>query len=321
MSEARPPGGRTPAEAAFFEYLDLRKAGAAPDFEEWCAARPDLAAALRKLHESWRDIEPLLQSLWEANPELSLTDVLGAGPGPALPDAAPAGPAPPSEPAPSENAGLEAGLGALLSLPLEGGGPRDRGALEALLERIAGWAGSPSRYRMLGALGHGGMGTILKVWDEALRRHLAMKLVGSPADSNGTTAAAESAGAPASAAEAGSAERSADPGGGATSELALARFLDEALVTGQLDHPGIVPVHELGVDRAGRVYFTMKLVKGDNLRTIFDKLHAGEDGWTVNRAVGVILRVCEAVAYAHSKRVIHRDIKPANVMVGRFGET
>ena len=99
-----------------------------------------------------------------------------------------------------------------------------------------------------------------------------------------------------------------------------ARFLEEAQVTGQLDHPGIVPVHELGLDSEGRVYFTMKLVKGEDLRSIFAQVETGEHGWNLTRALGVLLKVCDAMAYGHSKGVIHRDLKPANVMVGKFGE-
>jgi hypothetical protein len=100
----------------------------------------------------------------------------------------------------------------------------------------------------------------------------------------------------------------------------LARFLNEAKITSQLDHPGIVPVHEVGVDGAGRAYFTMKLVKGKSLRDIIEMASRGEDGWNQTRVLGVVQRICEAVAYAHDKGVIHRDLKPANIMVGRYGE-
>jgi serine/threonine protein kinase len=114
-----------------------------------------------------------------------------------------------------------------------------------------------------------------------------------------------------------------DPGKGETppvDEKTLGRFVEEAQVTGQLDHPGIVPVHEIGVDAEGRVYFTMRLVQGDDLRAVFEQLRAGQGGWTQTRVLGVILKVCEAMAFAHAKGVIHRDLKPANIMVGRFGE-
>ncbi|MCP3914768.1 MAG: hypothetical protein GY711_04310 [bacterium] len=81
---------------------------------------------------------------------------------------------------------------------------------------------------------------------------------------------------------------------------ALGRFLEEAQVTGQLDHPGIVPVHELGLDAGGRVYFTMKLVKGEDLKAFFEKVQRGEDGWHLMRALGVLLKACEAMPYATS---------------------
>ena len=103
-------------------------------------------------------------------------------------------------------------------------------------------------------------------------------------------------------------------------ERRLGRFLEEAQVTGQLDHPGIVPVHEVGLDADGRLFFTMKLVKGHDLRSVFDALKDPHGEWTLTRVVGVLLRVCEAMSYAHAKDVVHRDLKPSNVMVGRFGE-
>jgi formylglycine-generating enzyme required for sulfatase activity/tRNA A-37 threonylcarbamoyl transferase component Bud32 len=117
----------------------------------------------------------------------------------------------------------------------------------------------------------------------------------------------------------GSASRGGDETANVDAKL-LARFLEEAQVTSQLDHPGIVPVHELGLDADGRVYFTMKLVKGRDLRTIFELVEDGKEGWNDTRALSVMLKVCEAVAYAHKKGVIHRDLKPANIMVGGFGE-
>ncbi len=153
-----------------------------------------------------------------------------------------------------------------------------------------------TRYRMQGEIARGGMGAILEVFDEDLRRRLAMKVI---LDRDSGSTATES--------------RSVDP-------ALLARFLEEAQVTGQLDHPGIVPVHELGLDPDGRVYFTMRLVHGRDLEAIFDLAAKGEEGWTTTRALGVLQKVCEAMAYAHAKGVVHRDLKPANVMVGRFGE-
>ena len=147
-------------------------------------------------------------------------------------------------------------------------------------ERAAG-----QRYRTLEEIGRGGMGAVFRVRDEDLERDLAMKVI----------------------------RRNR-----ATPET-VARFFDEAKVAGQLDHPGIVPVHELGIDAEGEAYFTMKLVEGRTLQEVFDDLAAGED-WTQTKVLGLLQRVCEAMAYAHDKGVIHRDLKPANVMIGRFGE-
>lgn len=178
---------------------------------------------------------------------------------------------------------------------LEGGDQERARRTGELVARLAAQRFAGGRYALKDEIARGGMGAILKVWDQDLRRHLAMKVI----------VGKEQPGA-----------ESAPP----YDEAALARFLEEAQITGQLDHPGVVPVHELGLDSAGRLYFTMRLVKGRNLREIFDLVRAGAEGWTMTRALGVLLKVCEAMAYAHAKGVIHRDLKPSNVMVGRFGE-
>lgn len=156
--------------------------------------------------------------------------------------------------------------------------------------------GPGRRYTIRREIARGGMGTILEVWDEELRRPLAMKVL---RDRPGE-----------------SAEILARIG----SERRRSRLLNEAQILGQLDHPGIVPVIEVGRNN-DEVFFTMQLVRGQNLAEIFDLVRRGEEGWTLPRAVGVILRVCEAMAYAHERGVVHRDLKPQNVMVGRFGET
>ena len=165
-----------------------------------------------------------------------------------------------------------------------------------VLDRLGTRSLAASRYQLRGEIARGGMGAILEVFDEDLRRPLAMKVILDPRSGKTTTDAA-----------------SVHPS-------LLARFLEEAQVTGQLDHPGIVPVHELGLDEQGQVYFTMRLVHGRDLESIFDLALRDEEGWSQARAVGVLLKVCEAMAYAHSKGVVHRDLKPGNVMVGRFGE-
>ena len=89
---------------------------------------------------------------------------------------------------------------------------------------------------------------------------------------------------------------------------------NEARLIARLEHPGIVPVHDFGELPDGRLFYAMKLVRGDRL----DRwMGAGRE---ISERLGVFLRVCDAVAFAHAHGVVHRDLKPANVMVGEFGE-
>lgn len=101
-------------------------------------------------------------------------------------------------------------------------------------------------------------------------------------------------------------------------------FVREARITAQIDHPNVVPVHQLGVLKDVGAYFTMKLVEGENLRMILKKLESGEPEYlkkyTLNHLLDIFLAVCNGVSFAHSKGIIHRDLKPGNVMVGSYGE-
>ncbi len=102
--------------------------------------------------------------------------------------------------------------------------------------------------------------------------------------------------------------------------LAAARFLREARLTGQLEHPNIVPVYELGTRADGTLYYTMKVVRGRNLASALESVKG--DGLRARmKFISHYADLCDAIAYAHSRGVIHRDIKPENVMVGEFGET
>ena len=104
----------------------------------------------------------------------------------------------------------------------------------------------------------------------------------------------------------------------------VARFADEVRTVGALEHPNIVPIHDVGVDENGDYYFVMKYVQGETLESIIDRLAAGDREtharYGFERRVQIFQGILEAVAFAHDKGIVHRDIKPANVMVGGYGE-
>jgi len=144
------------------------------------------------------------------------------------------------------------------------------------------------RYEDVAEIGRGGMGRVNHVRDTRLRRSVAMKLL-DPA-------------------------LSSDP-------RVVTRFVEEAQIQAQLDHPNVAPTHDLDVDPDGTVFFTMKLVRGTSLS---DWLRSparppGSVG-RLGEGLDVFLKVCDAVAFAHSRGVLHRDLKPSNVMLGEFGE-
>ena len=107
-------------------------------------------------------------------------------------------------------------------------------------------------------------------------------------------------------------------------EEVVDRFLKEARGTAQLEHPNIMPVHEMGVTDELGVYFTMKKIDGDDLKEILDRLESNpsfyQKQYSLNVLLEIFLSVCNGVSFAHSKGVIHRDLKPANIMTGEYGE-
>jgi serine/threonine-protein kinase len=111
---------------------------------------------------------------------------------------------------------------------------------------------------------------------------------------------------------------------GLTDREGLERFADEVRTIGRLEHPNIVPVHDVGLDELGRHYFVMKHVEGETLHAILERLRAGDPEthrrFGFQERVRVFRGIVEAVAFAHGRGVLHRDLKPANVMVGRHGE-
>jgi serine/threonine-protein kinase len=110
----------------------------------------------------------------------------------------------------------------------------------------------------------------------------------------------------------------------ANNEYMQSRFLREARVTAQLQHPVTVPVYDLGRDLEGRLYFTMKKVEGETVRSIIERQAAGDaqaiEQFDLERMLGVLVQVCSGLSYAHVHGVVHRDVKPENILVGAFGE-
>ena len=141
------------------------------------------------------------------------------------------------------------------------------------------------RYDVVGEIARGGVGAVFAARDRELGRDVAIKVLRREHARNGSL---------------------------------VARFMEEAQVGSQLQHPGIVPVYELGVFPDGRPFLAMKLVKGETLAALLAARRSPADDRA--RFVGIFARICQTMAYAHARGVIHRDLKPSNVMVGAFGE-
>lgn len=151
--------------------------------------------------------------------------------------------------------------------------------------------GAGPRYDLVGEIAEGGMGAVYRAHDHDLDRDVALKAL--------------------------------------RPELAgdrefVARFLREAQATGQLEHPNIVPLHDLGVSPDGTPWFTMKLVRGESLEGLIGRLKAGDPEmhrrFSFQRRLTLVQEICDALEYAHSQSVVHRDLKPSNVMLGPYGE-
>lgn len=112
--------------------------------------------------------------------------------------------------------------------------------------------------------------------------------------------------------------------GAEASDEHVHRLIAEARITGQLEHPNIVPLHDLGVTADGVVYYTMRLVEGVTLSEVLEKIQQKDAGAIAKYPLRTLLtafqKICDAVAFAHSRGVVHRDLKPDNVMLGEFGE-
>ena len=211
----------------------------------------------------------------------------------------------------SANGTLIGGIRICLPTPIQNGTEVHIGAARLLvqfndetLSRISAALADPSLglepirneltqdpYFVTGTIAEGGMGLVVKARDQRVRRLVAMKVLR------------------------GGYEYAADK---------LLRFVGEAQLTGQLEHPNIVPVYQLGISANGQTFYTMKYVRGQNLEEILTSLQRGDEKalrqYPLSVLLTIFLKVCDAVAFAHSRGVVHRDLKPANIMIGAFGE-
>ena len=168
-------------------------------------------------------------------------------------------------------------------------GPSTGSTSPSIGDLLAHRSSKAERYIVEAEIARGGMGAVLRVVDCDIRREIAIKYL---LDQNNPTK--------------------------------KQRFVEEAQITGQLEHPNIVPIHELGVDAQNRLFFSMKMVKGRSLAQVLHELRqnpkTAEKEFPLGRLLNVFVNICNGMAYAHSRNVIHRDLKPANLMIGDFGE-
>jgi serine/threonine protein kinase/Leucine-rich repeat (LRR) protein len=156
---------------------------------------------------------------------------------------------------------------------------------------LSGISLKPRNYAIGSLMAEGGMGAIHKVTDLNIKRTVAMKTLRSDAP---------------------------------LSRQDVLRFIQEAQVNGGLEHPNIVPVYELGQDETGKPFYTMKLIHGVTLEDVLAGIQRGDAKILAQYPLAALLmifeKICDAVAFAHSKGILHRDLKPSNIMVGEFGE-
>ena len=155
---------------------------------------------------------------------------------------------------------------------------------------------APARYLPLRFHAAGGLGEVFVARDEELHREVALKRMKARAAQDAKN---------------------------------CRRFLVEAEVTGRLEHPGVVPVYGLGHDGDGRPFYAMRFIQGETLQEEIRRFHEadrpgrdpGERALAFRQLLGRFVAICNAVAYAHSRKIVHRDLKPANAMLGKYGET
>lgn len=153
----------------------------------------------------------------------------------------------------------------------------------------------PERYQVIETLGQGGMGVVQRVQDNILGREVALKKLNLGIFGANLSSPKQ--------------------------KMLLWRLHREAEITAILEHPNIVPLYDMQKNAQGELYFTMRKVEGETLSSILRrKRKEADEEYDEPRLLSIFFKVCDAVAYAHSRKIIHRDLKPDNIMVGRFGE-
>lgn len=197
-----------------------------------------------------------------------------------------------------DSGALDATVASPASGPTRASGASAAASLRTTVLPRVEWSGdSPTivstsrpRFEKTRALGAGGIGEVVAARDHDIGREVAIKRLRGDARSPGS----------------------------------LARFVDEIRTVGALEHPNILPIHDVGADEDGALYFVMPRVRGETLEAIIERLQAGDAPthahWTFERRTHVFRQLLDAVAFAHERGFVHRDIKPSNVMIGPYGE-
>ncbi|MFB6262165.1 MAG: bifunctional serine/threonine-protein kinase/formylglycine-generating enzyme family protein [Bradymonadaceae bacterium] len=178
------------------------------------------------------------------------------------------------------------------SEPVDAPSPDDPGGTGDISRLSAGELPGSERYELIGRLGEGGAGEVWLARDSVLEREVALKIL-----------------------------KESDSGRGLEQTR---RFIFEAQTSGRLGHPGIVPVHDIGMLPDGRWFYTMRQIQGSDFRDILNRLTRGEketrEEYPLTRRLAVYADVCMTMAYAHDRGIIHRDLKPGNILLGSYGE-
>jgi serine/threonine protein kinase len=162
---------------------------------------------------------------------------------------------------------------------------------DELVDSIDSSSTSPVRFDTLTLIGAGGMGAVYEAYDRRLSRNVALKFL--------------------------HAELMSSP-------AARLRFELETLISSQLEHPGVIPVYDVGHDVEGRPFYVMRRIEGTTLNEVLSGLQRTDAAlvqrYPLSALIAAFVKICEAVAFAHARKIIHRDLKPANIMLGRFNE-